>query len=456
MKRILAVVVACLVVFLLFPCAAMAQEKAVRRTNQDSFSSQKDQKRVALVIGNSDYKVGPLRNPAHDAEDFSGVLRTLGFAVQTKTNVNQREMEEAVNKFVQEIQNGDVALFYFSGHGVQVRGENYLIPLGDPIQMEADVRFKTLNAGLVLAKMEESRNRANIVILDACRNNPFRSLFRSPSMGLSKMDAPKGTFIAYATSPDSVAADGTERNSPYTKHLMEALKIKGIPIEQAFKQVARAVNKETGGQQTPWILSSLLDDFYFNLSSPTTLQQASLPPTMSPEPGRAGQEFFRSQEYGFSMEYPKGWTRIDKPKGNYYVIFEAPELTEGFRNRIHVAAHKPVKDPLDVYLQELRKGIKDLQKKDGEKEKQAVRLVDEGEFKGGVSGAHYFLTQAFESNLKIWMDIMIVYYKDKDTLLRISCLCPSKAMPKMQSTFNYVLGSVALPPKASPLWGKQR
>jgi len=252
--------------------------KAVRRSSSESVTPI-DQKRVALVIGNSDYKVGPLQNPAHDAEDISDVLRTLGFAVQTKTNVNQPQMEEAVDKFVQEIQNGDVALFYFSGHGIQVRGDNYLIPLGDSIKSETDVRYKTVNAGLILGKMEESRNRANIVILDACRNNPFKGLFRSASVGLSKMDAPKGTFIAYATSPDSVAADGTGRNSPYTKHLMEALKVKDIPIEQAFKIVARAVNKETGGQQTPWILSSLLDDFYCNPS-----YGASSP---APEPPRS-------------------------------------------------------------------------------------------------------------------------------------------------------------------------
>ena len=242
--------------------------KAVRRSSSEA--SVEDQRRIALVIGNSDYKVGPLRNPVNDAQDISGVLRTLGFTVQTRINVNHLEMEEAVNKFVQEIQNGDVALFYFSGHGIQAKGENYLIPIGAPIQSETDVRFKTLNAGLVLGKMEESRNRTNIVILDACRNNPFKGLFRSPSTGLSKMDAPKGTFVAYATSPDSVAADGTERNSPYTKHLMEALTVKDIPIEQAFKLVARGVNKETGGQQTPWISSSLLDDFYCNPSSTGT------------------------------------------------------------------------------------------------------------------------------------------------------------------------------------------
>ena len=126
--------------------------KAVRRSSSESGAAIKDQKRVALVIGNSDYKVGPLQNPAHDAEDISGVLRTLGFAVQTKINANQPEMEEAVDRFVQEIQNGDVALFYFSGHGIQVKGENYLIPLGDSIKSETDVRYKTVNAGLILGK----------------------------------------------------------------------------------------------------------------------------------------------------------------------------------------------------------------------------------------------------------------------------------------------------------------
>ena len=276
--------IALMVICLLISCSSNADDqtsKAVRRTSSEG-TPIKDQRRVALVIGNSEYKVGALRNPGNDAEDISGVLRTLGFTVQTKTNVNQREMEEAVNTFIQEIQNGDVALFYFSGHGIQVKGENYLIPLGDSISSEPDVRYKTVNAGLILAKMEDSRNRTNIVILDACRNNPFKGLFRSPSMGLSKMDAPKGTFIAYATSPDSVAVDGTGRNSPYTKNLIEALKVKDIPIEQAFKIVARAVNKETAGQQTPWILSSLLEDFYFNSSSPKPLQQASLPsPTSS-------------------------------------------------------------------------------------------------------------------------------------------------------------------------------
>ena len=302
--------------------------KAVRRSSSESGAAIKDQKRVALVIGNSDYKVGPLQNPAHDAEDISGVLRTLGFAVQIKTNVNQPEMEEAVDRFVQEIQNGDVALFYFSGHGIQVKGENYLIPLGDSIKSETDVRYKTVNAGLVLGKMEESRNRTNIVILDACRNNPFKGLFRSPSMGLSRIDAPKGTFIAYATSPDSVAADGTGRNSPYTKALMEALKVKDMPIELAFKQVARAVNKETGGQQTPWISSSLLDDFYCNPSHEASL---ATPTPAKPTPTPVSSPV---SDYKARTERLLGWFTAHSDtatRGELDRMYKDPEAVKWFR-----------------------------------------------------------------------------------------------------------------------------
>ena len=184
-------------------------------------------------------------------------------------------MDEAVKEFIQKIQNGDVALFYFSGHGAQVKGENYLLPVGGSIESESDVYYDAVSVGRILAKLEESRNKINIVILDACRNNPFKG-FRSMSKGLSPMDAPVGTFIAYATAPGSVAADGTDRNSPYAKYLMQALKSKGVPIEQVFKQVLREVTRETEGKQVPWIASSLREDFWFNPS-----QEASVP---APEP----------------------------------------------------------------------------------------------------------------------------------------------------------------------------
>jgi hypothetical protein len=162
---------------------------------------------------------------------------------------------------------------------------------------------------------------------------------------------------------------------------------------------------------------------------------------------------FVSEEFGFTMQYPASWVKIEKPKGNYYVIFQSPNLTDNFRNRIHVAAHKPVKDPLNVYLQEFRNGIADLQKQAGgaaARDKQEVKLIDEGEFKSEVPGAYYFFIQAYENNLKVWMDIVIVYYKNEQTLLRVSCLAPSSVMEKSQPLFNDILVSVKFAPEGTP------
>jgi hypothetical protein len=162
-----------------------------------------------------------------------------------------------------------------------------------------------------------------------------------------------------------------------------------------------------------------------------------------------GEEFklFTSEEYGFSIKYPASWVKVE-PKGNYYVVFQAPDLTDNFRNRIHVAAHKPVKDPLEVFLKELRNGIADLQRTGQGQEKQEVKILDEGEFKSEVPGAYYFFIQAYDNKLKIWMDIVIVFYKHEQTLLRISCLAPSKSMEKFQPIFNEVLVSVKFGPQA--------
>jgi len=166
-----------------------------------------------------------------------------------------------------------------------------------------------------------------------------------------------------------------------------------------------------------------------------------------------GQEFrtFRSDEYGFAMKYPTSWVKIDQPKGNYYVVFQAPDLVNNFRSRIHVAAHKPVKDPLDVFLQEMRNGIKDLQKTAPSGPKgQEVRIIDEGEFKCDVPGAYYFYIQAFEEKLNMWMGIVIVFYKHDKTLLRVSCLAPNDQMEKFHDIFNTVLLSVKFDAGPSP------
>lgn len=158
---------------------------------------------------------------------------------------------------------------------------------------------------------------------------------------------------------------------------------------------------------------------------------------------------FKSDEYGFTMKYPATWVKIDKPQGNYYVVFQAPELTDNFRSRIHVAAHSPVKDSLDVFKQELKQGIADMQKTAGSN-KQTIQILDEGDFKCDVPGAYFFFVQAYEEKLKMWMDIVIVFYKHEDTLVRISCLAPSQSMEKFHALFNDVLVSVKFSQPSAP------
>ena len=226
----------------------------------------KDKKsRVALIIGNSNYIVSPLRNTINDANDMALTLSSLGFETIKHINVNHIEMERSVRLFREKINNADVGLFYFSGHGCQVDGQNYLIPIGVRIESEIDVKYKSLPVGYLLDQMEKAKNPMNIIILDACRNNPFKG-FRSYNKGFTVIDAPSGSFIAYATSPNSIAADGYIRNGIYTKYLLNELKRKDLPIEQVFKRVRISVKNETNKKQIPWESSSLTADFYFNPS----------------------------------------------------------------------------------------------------------------------------------------------------------------------------------------------
>jgi hypothetical protein len=222
-------------------------------------------KRTALVIGNAQYEIGSLRNPEHDAQDMAETLKQLGFEVTLLINANQEHMERAISEFGRHLYQGGVGLFYYAGHGVQVDGENYLIPVRAHIDTETDVRYKAVHIGQILGKMGEARNGLNIVILDACRDNPFAKDFRSASRGLAVVSssAVKGTLIAYATSPGKVASDGDARNGLYTKHLLQNLHTPGLPVEQVFKRVLRGVERETNGRQSPWTSSSFSGDFHF-------------------------------------------------------------------------------------------------------------------------------------------------------------------------------------------------
>lgn len=157
-----------------------------------------------------------------------------------------------------------MGLFYYAGHGIQVKGRNYLIPIGAAIESESDVKYESVDAGRVLGKMEDAGNSLNVIILDACRNNPFGRSFRSSDKGLAKMDAPTGSILAYATSPGSVAADGQGRNGLYTSALLKHMMTPGLTIERMFKQIRIEVVGASGKKQVPWEASSLMGDFYFN------------------------------------------------------------------------------------------------------------------------------------------------------------------------------------------------
>ncbi|MBN2140358.1 MAG: SUMF1/EgtB/PvdO family nonheme iron enzyme [Desulfovibrionaceae bacterium] len=220
-------------------------------------------RKVALVIGNSDYATSPLKNPVNDAADMAKKLKQLGFDVVSKLNADKRTMVQAVDEFGGRLKGADVGLFYFAGHGMQIKGRNYLIPVKVHIASEADVEFEGLDAGRVLSRMESAGNRLSIVVLDACRDNPFARSFRSAEQGLAQMDAPTGSLIAYATAPGSVAADGSGRNGLYTQHLLRNMDVPGMGVERMFKNVRIGVLNDTGGKQTPWESSSLTGDFYF-------------------------------------------------------------------------------------------------------------------------------------------------------------------------------------------------
>jgi len=226
--------------------------------------------RLALVIGNSHYGSGPLKNPVNDARGISAALTKLGFEVIYEEDATRRKMDEAVRAFYSKLRQSETGLFYYAGHGMQVKGRNYLIPVDARIETESDVEHESIDVGRVLGKMEDAGNPVNIVILDACRDNPFARRARSSGAGLARMDAPVGSIVAYATSPESVASDGTGKNGVYTKHLLKQIMIPGLTIEQVFKGVRNGVIDETNNKQVPWESTSLRGDFYFSGPSATT------------------------------------------------------------------------------------------------------------------------------------------------------------------------------------------
>ena len=224
--------------------------------------------RVALVIGNGSYKDAPLANPVNDARAVQAVLKDSGFTVIYRENIDQRGMLAALREFGDQLRGGGTSgvgtgLFYYAGHGMQIKGRNYLIPVGSSVEREDEVAYGAVDAQAVLDKMEAAGNATNIMILDACRNNPFIRASRSGAIGLAQMDAPIGTLVAFATSPGNVASDGMGQNGLYTQHLLTAMRQPGLKLEDVFKQVRASVRRDSQNKQVPWESTSLEGDFYF-------------------------------------------------------------------------------------------------------------------------------------------------------------------------------------------------
>jgi len=249
-------------VFLLYPIIHAQENRGVQITKSVDDMSEKT--RIALIIGNGDYQNARLLNPVNDARDVAAALKNLGFEVQLGINQNRSKLRSSIRDFGTRLRNTrGVGLFFYAGHGIQVKGKNYLIPIGADIQQEVEVQDECLDADLVLRYMEDANNALNIVILDACRNNPYARSWRSLEHGLARMTAPSGTMIIYSTKPGMVAQDGSTRNSPFTRHLLNLVNIPNLEIGFMIRELATNLENETNGQQSPWMEGMLKGMFYF-------------------------------------------------------------------------------------------------------------------------------------------------------------------------------------------------
>jgi hypothetical protein len=247
-------------------------------------------KRLALIIGNANYtNTQPLSNPLNDASSVYFMLNQLGFDLLKYEDLTQTDMKKAIDDFGEKLKKYDVGLFYYAGHGVQVDGSNYLLPVDANLRSEKDTEYECVDAGRVLSKFEGAETTTSIIILDACRNNPFaKSWSRGiKNKGLAYMEAPPGALIAYSTAPGSVAFDGSGTNGLYTECLLQCLGDPELNLIQVFQKVRKMVREKSSGEQVPWESTSMEGDFYFNQTGiKLAYSSASPQPSTENEPDR--------------------------------------------------------------------------------------------------------------------------------------------------------------------------
>jgi hypothetical protein len=242
---------------LLVASAATAQDRGVGVTSATS------ERRVALVIGNNAYALTPLQNAVSDAKAITDVLRDSGFQVDLVLNATLKDFDTALERFASQLRDGDVAMFYYSGHGVQIANENYLLPVDFTAQEETDAKYESMPASRIVDRLGESGARLNIIVLDACRTNPFRST-RGGTRGLAPMESGRGSLIAFATAPNRTADDNPGgSNGLFTSYVLEAMNQPGLGIEEVFSRARQSVYQASKGQQVPWVVSSVIGDFQF-------------------------------------------------------------------------------------------------------------------------------------------------------------------------------------------------
>ena len=300
------------------------------------------EKRVALVIGNAAYKSSPLRNPVNDARDIAASLRAYGFTVIERDNLTTRQIGPTLREFRARLTPGSVAVVFYAGHGLQIKGENYLPAVDAEIAGEEDVPTQSLSTRQLMDVLADAKTRMNLVFLDACRDNPYARSFRSSSRGLSRENAPSGTLLHFATRPGSVAADGTSRNGLYTSVLLEQIKQADQPIELVLKGVVSGVKAASRGQQEPWMEGSIEGDFCFGTCaprsaggvSPSTLSEAAIQERFWNE--AASIDTIASYE-AYLERYPRGtWVKLAQAKIQKLAL-PGPVVTPG----VTVDAGKP-------------------------------------------------------------------------------------------------------------------
>jgi hypothetical protein len=240
--------------------------------------------RVALIIGNDAYEhLPPLVNAANDAKALDERLRGLGFETHLLINAGKRALGRAVLEFGSQVTPGGVGLVFYAGHGIEAEGENYLVPVDARLEDDLDLQISAIPLGQVLQTLKDARARLNVLILDACRDNPLPKRGRSAARGLARVSPPSGTFVAYAAAPNQIAQDGEPGgNGVFTGELLKVIDQPGLKIEEVFKQVAAGVYRRTGGRQEPYTQASLKGDFYFKEATIAAAPTAPVPATPAP------------------------------------------------------------------------------------------------------------------------------------------------------------------------------